>query len=437
MEIELLYSLFRQHPTVCTDTRNVVPGSVFFALKGTNFNGNAFASQALSQGAVLAVIDEDKYAHDERFVLVEDTLQCLQELAKWHRKQLSIPVIGITGSNGKTSTKELTHAVLSKRYKAQATQGNLNNHIGVPLSILALKPETEVAIIEMGANHVGEIAFLCGIAQPTHGLITNVGKAHLEGFGGIDGVIKAKGELYDWLSAHDGCLFLQNDNKLLREMAAARSFSETITYGPSPENDVYGGWIAAQPNLLLEWKERKKPSAAPHEIRSQMTGAYNLENLLAAICVGRHLGLSPAELKEGIEAYVPSNNRSQIVKTARNTVICDYYNANASSVAAALANLDAQKAGNKVLILGDMFELGDATFEEHQKVVEQAKGIAHCKRLFVGKAFSAQKERDTEALFVEGTAQLAQYLETNPVYDALVLLKASRGMAFERVMSYL
>lgn len=436
MDIQSIYNIYQKYPAICTDTRKIAPNCLFFALKGANFNGNAFASQALEQGAAFAVIDEKEYALDERFILVNDVLQCLQQLATWHRRQLTIPFIGITGTNGKTTTKELVHAVLGQHFRTQATLGNLNNHIGVPLTLLSIKPETEVAIIEMGANHVGEIAFLCQMAQPTHGLITNVGKAHLEGFGSFEGVKKAKGELYDWIAAHQACLFLQQDNEPLREMAQSRSFSETVTYGTSTQNDIYGELTQAQPTLQLDWTEKKRAHER-HRVQAQLTGAYNLENILAAICIGRKLGLSPSEINGGIEKYVPSNNRSQLVKTAHNTVICDYYNANASSMAAALANFDMQDGENKLLILGDMFEMGEASDEEHGKVVAQAQKIKNCKRIFVGHAFLKQREKDKPALFFEDTAHLTTYLAQHAISDSLVLLKASRGMAFEKVIPYL
>lgn len=437
MDIQSIYSIYQKYPAICTDTRKIAPKSLFFALKGANFNGNAFAGQALEQGAAFAVIDEKEYAVDGRFILVDNVLQCLQQLAAWHRQQLDIPFIAITGSNGKTTTKELVYAVLSGHYQTQATIGNLNNHIGVPLTVLSIRPETQIAIIEMGANHVGEIAFLCGIAQPTFGLITNVGKAHLEGFGSFEGVKKAKGELYDWLAAHGGCLFLQNDNQELRQMALSRSFGETVTYGTATTNDIYGELTQAQPTLQFRWGEKRYAQDGFHYVRTQLTGAYNLENILAAICIATRLGLAAPEINEHIERYTPSNSRSQLMKTERNTLICDYYNANASSMAAAIANFDIQEANKKLLILGDMFELGEASYEEHGKVLDEAKGIGHCARIFVGKAFLQQQAKDKEALFFEDTAHLILHLEQYPVFGSLVLLKASRGMAFEKAVPYL
>ncbi|HMR19758.1 MAG TPA: UDP-N-acetylmuramoyl-tripeptide--D-alanyl-D-alanine ligase, partial [Sphingobacterium sp.] len=293
MRIQDLYQLFRQHPSVSTDTRNIRTGSLFFALKGVNFNGNVFAAQSLELGAEYAIIDEVAFDKGQRYILVDDVLATLQELARYHRQQLEIPVVGVTGTNGKTTTKELLHAVLSQKFKTFATHGNLNNHIGVPLSLLTVDDSYEIAIIEMGANHVGEIASLCNIAQPTHGLITNVGKAHLEGFGSFEGVKKAKGELYDYLQKHRGTLFLQGNNRHLMEMAGTRKISWIITYGLSALNDVFAKLVAADPYLSIAWGTRTKRDNrdVKFEVRTNLTGSYNLENFLAAIAVGLHFGV--------------------------------------------------------------------------------------------------------------------------------------------------
>lgn len=433
MELASLYAYFLKHPFISTDTRNIQPQSLFFALKGEKFNGNAFANEALEKGASYAVIDEAQYQADDRFLLVPDVLTALQDLAKHHRRQLQIPVIGITGTNGKTTTKELIHAVLSQQFDTYATKGNLNNHIGVPLTILSIRQQTEMAIIEMGANHIGEIAFLCGIAQPTHGLITNVGKAHLEGFGSFEGVKQAKGELYDYLSSHHGTLFLQSDNPFLRDMAAARSINQVVTYGFSPGNHLTGELIAANPLLKVKWEGGGAPM--PYTVDTQLTGSYNTENVLAAICIGRYFGLSPEKINQGITGYQPNNNRSQLTKTAYNTVIRDYYNANASSMAAALENLRMLEADKKVIILGDMFELGEDSYEEHGEVVAQACLLGAYRVLFVGKAFSQHSRIGAE--FYETTAEAGEALRNHPVRGALVLLKASRGMAFEQLVDLL
>ncbi len=433
MESALLYSYFLRHPFISTDTRNIQPQSLFFALKGEKFNGNAFAADALEKGASYAIIDEAKYQVDDRFLVVPDVLATLQDLARHHRSQLQIPFIGITGTNGKTTTKELIHAVLSRQFDTYATKGNLNNHIGVPLTILSIRQQTEIAIIEMGANHIGEIALLCGIAQPTYGLITNVGKAHLEGFGSFEGVKKAKGELYDYLAAHRGTLFLQNDNPLLRDMAATRSVDQVVTYGFSPDSHLTGQLITANPLLEVTWRTSGAP--ASHTVHTQLTGSYNTENVLAAICIGQYFGLSPEKINQGISGYQPTNNRSQLTKTAHNTVIRDYYNANASSMAAALENLRILEAGKKVIILGDMFELGDDSYEEHGKIVAQACLLDAHRVLFVGKAFSQHRRAGAE--FHETTEEAGEALRKQPVRDAMVLLKASRGMAFEQLIDLL
>jgi len=431
MQIEELYRIYRTFPHVSTDTRQIGQDSIFFALKGVNFNGNAFADQAIAVGAKYVIIDEPAYKKGENYILVDDVLTTLQELAKFHRLQLHIPFIGVTGTNGKTTTKELLYAVLSQKYKTYATQGNLNNHIGVPLTLLAIDDSYEMAIVEMGANHIGEIAFLCGIAQPTHGLITNVGKAHLEGFGSFEGVKKAKGELYDYLQSHKGILFLQRNNQHLSEMADARKIEQTITYGLSESNDVFGRLIAADPYLSIVWQTQDDQRV--FEARTNLTGSYNLENFLAAITVGLHFGIDPSEIKQGIESYVPKNNRSQITKTGRNTVIADFYNANASSMSAALDNMSALSVPHKVVILGDMFELGDESYEEHCKVVLKAKGLALDRLIFVGEEF--YKHKDEHAEFYESTESAKEAVAS--ISDNFVLLKASRGMAFEKLLTIL
>ncbi len=431
MQIEELYRIYRAFPSVSTDTRQIGQNSIFFALKGTNFNGNVFADQAMGAGARYVVIDEVEYKKNENYILVDDVLTTLQELARFHRRQLDISFIGVTGTNGKTTTKELLYTVLSQKYKTYATQGNLNNHIGVPLTLLAIDDSYEIAIVEMGANHIGEIAFLCDITQPTHGLITNVGKAHLEGFGSFEGVKKTKGELYDYLQEHDGTLFLQGDNSYLSEMAHARKIEHTITYGFSELNDVFGRLISADPYLSLAWETRVDRRV--FEVRTNLTGSYNLENFLAAIAVGLHFDVNPRAIDQGIEAYMPKNNRSQITKTERNMVIADFYNANASSMSAALDNMEALNVSHKVVILGDMFELGDESYEEHAKTVFKAKSLTLDRLIFVGKEF--YKHKDEEVEFYENTESAKKAATT--ISGSFVLLKASRGMSFENLLTVL
>jgi UDP-N-acetylmuramoyl-tripeptide--D-alanyl-D-alanine ligase len=432
-----LYAIYLQHSLICTDTRKISPGCLFFALKGEHFDGNNFAEQALNAGAAYVVVDREEVVKDSRYLLVDDGLTALQDLARYHRQQLHIPVIGITGSNGKTTTKELLHAVLSQHFCAFATQGNLNNHIGVPLSILSIGPEVDLAIIEMGANHQQEIAFLSEIAQPTHGLITNIGKAHLEGFGGIEGVKKGKGELYDFLAKTNGISFINHDSRDLLAMSRARELNEIVFYGQGIDNYVSGKIIADAPFLEIAWeRSRVEVDDRRHQIKTHLTGAYNLDNILAAIAVGCFFGLNPEEINTGISEYTPNNNRSQITQTASNTVICDYYNANPSSISAALENLDKLKAAKKVVVLGDMFELGDDSAKEHLEIIEKAVKLDADRCIFIGKDFKSQ-EKGYAAEFYTSTEEAFDALKANPIKDATVLVKGSRGMKLEKLIELL
>ena len=435
MEISTLYQIFNQCNGVTTDSRHCPKGSLFIALKGDTFNGNAFAAKALESGCAYAVIDEAEYLvpGDDRYLLTDNCLLTLQRLARHHRRQLGTRIIGITGTNGKTTSKELLNSVLSQKFNSFATKGNLNNHIGVPLTILSLTEDIEIAIVEMGANHVGEIAFLCGISQPTHGFITNVGKAHLEGFGSFEGVMKAKGELYDFLRDHQGQIYVQGDNEYLMQMAADRDLQSVIHYGFSEENDVQGGLVVADPYLTIFWNLKGEEDR--QEVKTHLTGAYNIENMLAAVALGKTFNLSTEQINDGLANYVPQNNRSQITKTDKNTIIADYYNANASSMAAALGNLDVIQADRKVAILGDMFEMGDQSEIEHRKVIEKAKSLKLDRLIFVGKAFYALK--DDGASYFASTDDLKKDLQEHPLEDFMILLKASRGMAFEKLMEVL
>lgn len=435
MTIEHLYQLYTKHPVISTDTRRITPGSLFFALKGDKFDANTFAAQAIAAGAAYAVIDNAQYRISEQYILVDDVLDTLQDLARYHRNQLNIPVIGLTGSNGKTTTKELINAVLSQHFNTLATQGNLNNHIGVPLTILSITAEHEAAIIEMGANHQKEIEMLCTISQPTHGLITNVGKAHLEGFGGVEGVKKGKGELYDYLAAHGANVFVNADDATLQQMAADRTFKKQLFYGTqSADNLINGKLIDNAPHLVLEWHE--KGSSKTHLVKSNLTGVYNLGNILAAICIGTYLGLSPAEINKGLEGYQPNNNRSQIVKTATNTLICDYYNANPSSMMVAIENVDKLSAEKKVLILGDMFELGDEAPAEHLAVIEKAAAANVDERIFIGNEFYNARASHIGQYYHTAEDAITA-LQNNPITNATILIKGSRGMALERLASLL
>ena len=460
--IEQLYQLYLTHPTISTDTRKIAAGSLFFALKGDKFDANTFAEQAIAAGAAYAVIDNPAYQLDEKYILVDDVLTTLQELARHHRRKLTIPLIGLTGSNGKTTTKELISTVLAQKFKTQFTQGNLNNHIGVPLTILTIDSTDEIAVIEMGANHLKEIELLCSIAQPTHGLITNVGKAHLEGFGGVEGVKKGKGELYDYLKQSkgkkEGVAFINHDNEILRRMEMARGLDQVIYYGTTPDHNnlVTAELTANSPYLSIEWKNQK--SGLSHAAKTQLTGAYNLDNIIAAICIGVYFGISDEDINQGIEGYQPKNNRSQIVQTATNTLICDYYNANPSSMAVAIENMENLVAEKKVLILGDMFELGDEAAAEHEAIIQKALDIKAYQTIFIGSEFvkagtmlkgqpssppllelsptnSGHKSRGShEITFYKTADEAIARLKTNPITHATILIKGSRGMALERLV---
>jgi UDP-N-acetylmuramoyl-tripeptide--D-alanyl-D-alanine ligase len=442
MTTEDLYKLFLQHPIISTDTRKIAVGSLFFALKGDKFDANTFAKQALEAGAAYAIIDNPAYRLNEKYILVDDVLTALQDLARYHRRQLTIPVIGLTGTNGKTTTKELINAVLSLHFKTQATQGNLNNHIGVPLTLLTIDSSHEMAVIEMGANHQKEIELLCSIAQPTHGLITNVGKAHLEGFGGVEGVKKGKGELYDYLkgseSQETGVAFVNSDDTVLLEMEQARGLKNVVFYGTgNQQNLVTGRIVENSPLLTLQWTNNK--SGKTTTIKTNLTGAYNLDNILAAICIGVYFGLTDDEINKGVESYQPKNNRSQIVQTQTNTLICDYYNANPSSMFVAIENIGKLDAKRKVLILGDMFEMGDEAAAEHASVVKKAIETPVDQRIFIGKDFSeagaAMDHRpSTMDTFYPTAEDAINALKADPIKNSTILIKGSRGMALERLL---
>lgn len=428
MDISELYKIYKQHPEVSTDTRNAPKGSIFFALKGANFNGNEYAEKAIDSGCSYAVVDETEYATRPNIILVDNALETLQELARHHRKQFKTPVIGITGTNGKTTTKELITSVLSQEYNVLSTQGNLNNHIGVPLTILRIKKEHEIAIIEMGASHVEEIKFLSEIACPNYGLITNIGHAHIEGFGSYENVIKAKGELYEYIrSTRDGKIFIDFDNSLLREMAEGIT---SIYYGFEEDLFVSGKVISIRPYLEFEWKF----GTTRNKVKTKLIGEYNLPNILAAITVGKYLGVKASLICKAIESYEPTNNRSQLKETNKNMLIIDAYNANPTSMHAALENFDHMDVSHKVLILGDMKELGADTDLEHQKVADYVSHHNFDKVLFVGDNFS---RIDTDFPRFKDMDSLKDYLISNPIEDSYILLKGSRGIQLERCIDML
>lgn len=390
MDIETLYGLYRKHPVVTTDSRVCPEGAIFFALKGASFNGNAFAAGALERGCAYAVVDEKEVVPegDARYIVVDDCLATLQQLAAYHRHRLNLPVIQITGTNGKTTTKELTAAVLGRKYNVWYTQGNLNNHIGVPLTLLQMNAGHEIAVIETGASHPGEIKFLSEIVDADYGLITNVGVGHIEGFGSFEGVVRTKGELYDYLRTKQGTVFLHKDNEHLTAMAEGL---KTIRYGaPGDEGTtVEGEVVDCTPCLRFRWREQGQGDGAWHEVQSRLIGDYNLSNLLAAATIGVRFGISPEEISAALTEYTPGNNRSQWRETAHNRLIIDTYNANATSMKAALENLCQLKADKKMVILGDMKELGPVSETEHRRIVDFLSRSGIDRVWLVGPCFKA------------------------------------------------
>ena len=421
MTIYDIYSLFLKYPAVTTDSRNCPYGAIFFALKGKNFDGNMFAEQALQSGCAYAVVDDASVLTDRRMVLVDNVLSALQQLAHIHRKTFTIPVIGITGTNGKTTTKELIATVLSQKYRVLYTHGNLNNHIGVPLTLLRLTDEHELAVIEMGANHPGEIGELASIACPDFGLITNVGYAHLEGFGSLEGVIKTKGALYDFLRETNGTVFIHQDNDHLTAIADGLN---QVSY--------FSGYVTKRhPFLSFEWQNER---GVVYPVNTKLVGDYNLYNALAAITVGVYFGVTAEKINEAIEKYEPTNNRSQFQKTAFNELIIDAYNANPSSMSAALENFAAMPYRPKAVILGGMHELGEKSVALHDAVIKQVEACKFEKVLLCGEQFSASGQQYPCFLTVE---QLNRYLEINPLQGYHILIKGSRSVCLEKVLEQL
>ncbi len=427
--IESIYEIFKEFSLISTDTRNISKNSIFFALKGSNFNGNEFAESAIKSGAKYAIIDEIEYKKDDRYILVEDVLKTLQELSRHHRRILNIPIIAITGSNGKTTTKELVFSVLKKKYNVYATQGNLNNHIGVPLTLLSIKNDIEIGIVEMGANHQKEIELLCQIAEPNFGLITNIGKAHLEGFGGVAGIIKGKGELFSYLKNNNGVAFINSDSAVLREMSIA--LPKIITYGLENTHTNKGKLISAENKVEFAYMTENQSEVI---IQSNLIGDYNLANLLAACSIGNYFGVLLKDIKSAIETYIPTNNRSQIVKLENKTLILDAYNANPSSIEAAVQNFSLMTLPNKILILGDMFELGSDSKTEHQKIINLIESKNFTDVYLVGKLFF-----ETECNYKKflTTEDLIMGLEKSNLEESSILIKGSRGMKLEKVAEYL
>ncbi len=426
MEIHLLYDLFlKSSQQVTTDTRNSPQGSIFFALKGANFNGNEYASKAIEKGCSYAIVDEERYADpDNNILLVDDVLKTLQDLAHYHRSKFKIPVIGITGTNGKTTTKELVASVLSQQYNVLWTQGNLNNHIGVPVTLLQMTKKHEIAVIEMGASHIGEIAMLAKIADPDYGLITNVGHAHLEGFGSFENIVKTKSELYEYIRTRkDGKIFLDHQNRILRDLAEGLT---TIEYGTEEGLFVVGQMISSDPFLTFKWRFSQKP----HTVETHLIGEYNLPNALAAIAIGKYFGIKSTKVCDALRAYEPTNNRSQLKETENNKLIVDAYNANPTSMLAALSNFSNIKTGPKAVILGEMRELGEDSVEEHQKIIDYLKDKDFVKVFLIGDNFK-NIEKNGYSYF-ENVGELNNYLSKNPIHDYYVLIKGSRVNELEK-----
>lgn len=429
MDTQELHALFLRTTGACTDTRSVPGGSMFFALRGPRFNANALAAQALEMGAHYAVVDELEHVVDDRCILVEDVLLSLQRLARHHRQSFDLPVLAITGSNGKTTTKELINAVMSATRPTLATSGNLNNHIGVPLTLLKLKPSHRLAIIEMGANKPGDIAELMAIAEPTHGLITNIGRAHLEGFGSLDGVVRTKTELYGWLSGHRGNVLVHADDPLLMEHSAG--FPGRWTYGVSPDACTQGGFEMEDLRLAFWFRTAVGDRV---RVRTQLVGGYNLPNALAAVATGQMFGVEDALIVRSIEAYTPGNHRSQWIGTGRNEVIVDAYNANPTSVEAALRNLAGTASDkSKLAVLGDMLELGSEGPTEHARIVGLCDSLG-LSAVFVGPLFM-QVAQGREAY--RKVEELMEGWTSRPPTGRLILLKGSRGMRMEALLPML
>ena len=429
MNINEVYNIFLKYPSISTDTRDIKPDSIFFSLKGDNFNGNIFADKAIEKGAKYAIIDESKFKKDSRYILVDNALDTLQQLAIIHRNHLKIPIIGITGTNGKTTTKELINCILSQKYKTLATQGNLNNHIGVPLTVLSITNEHEIAIIEMGANHIGEIGELCRISQPDFGIITNIGKAHLEGFGNLEGVIKTKNDLYLEVAKKNGKLFVNADNPILNNLSEN---IDRICYGKSSTNYCYGNLKKQNAFINIEYYCDSNYDL----INTQLVGFYNFENILAAITIGCYFKIEKQFIKKALENYLPTNSRSQIVKSKTNTIILDAYNANPSSLEASIKNFAEIVADNKILMIGDMLELGEYSEVEHRNILHIIEMLNFNNVILVGPQFSSVCEKKDWLCF-KNSMLAKDWLILNPIKNAYVLIKGSRGIKMEVVLESL
>ncbi len=434
MNLTQIYSLFLENQNISTDSRAITSGCIFFALKGPSFNGNAYAQKALESGAAYAVIDEVAHKTSENCILVDDVLSTLQQLANHHRRQLGIPVIGIVGSNGKTTTKELIAAVLEKKYHVLATKGNLNNHIGVPLTLLALTSEHEMAIVEMGANHQGEIAMLSDLSNPDYGMITNIGKAHLEGFGGIEGVKKGKSELYKHIKQKNGKIFINGNDSVLMELS---NDLDKIYYGENSDFDVHGKLFLNSEFVEFKWNVRGESIDNQPLVKTHMFGQYNFINLLCAACIGNYFGVTANDVNDALASYIPEMNRSQIKKTLSNTLILDAYNANPSSMGLAIDNFNKQVFDNKIVILGDMLELGEYSEEEHKKIIKQIECCDFKRVVFVGIQFFKLKDQFSKFQFFKNIEELHANVDAIKINGSIILIKGSRGIRLEKIVDIL
>lgn len=426
MSTEELYSIFCQHPNVLTDSRRIEKDCLFFALKGENFNGNKYAGDALLKGAAYAIVDEKQYAVNDRTIFVDNVLTALQELANYHRKHLGLPILGITGSNGKTTTKELISTVLSKKFKVSFTQGNLNNHIGVPLTLLSMNSETEIGVVEMGANHPGEIEILSNIADPNYGIITNIGQAHLEGFGGFEGVVKTKGELYEHIQKNGGTLFYNSDNTILEKLG--QNIKNRISYGK--KNASFTGEPVQSPPFI---HIKANFSKGILYLNSKLIGDFNFENILAAACIGNYFGIDPLKIQEAIKEYNPTNNRSQLIHKNQIEIVMDAYNANPSSMKVSIESFLHNMKGDNYLILGDMLELGEYSYDEHLKTIKNIPKDLLQNAYFVGKEF-VRAASNLNLITFNKVEELAEYLQSNPIKNGNILIKGSRGIQLEKIL---
>ncbi len=435
ISINDLYTLFIScNQKITTDTRQIEKGSIFFALKGDNFDANEFAISAIEQGCLYAVVDQPNFANGTSILLVEDVLNTLQNLAKMHRSHLKIPVIGITGSNGKTTNKELIHAVLSKKFNTYATKGNLNNHIGVPLTVLKIHKEHEIAIVEMGANHQGEIAMLSDICDPDFGLITNIGKAHLEGFGGEEGIKIGKSELYKYIEKKNGKIFINGNDPVLIELS--RSIDK-VYFGENNTFDIYGELANNSEFVELKWNTTGNALDNMPLIRTHLFGHYNFVNVICAICIGNYFGVEKHLINEAVSNYLPEMNRSQVKKTSNNTLILDAYNANPSSMMLAIKHFVRQPFPNKFVVLGDMFELGDYSYQEHKLILDELFSHPEVKCLLVGTHFNQFKNDYLGFSFCENINLAQNFIENNKIAEFTILIKGSRGIALEKLVPLL